>query len=95
MIKFIAHCTLHIARFILNFIQVYVYLLIIKYYSICLLKIYSNSFLNLLNFSLQKAFIYLNVLINIYQSEITALTGFYSKINLKILRRNYYAKFLL
>ena len=65
MIKFIAHCTLHIARFILNFIQVYVYLLIIKYYSICLLKIYSNSFLNLLKFNLEKAFIYLNVFINI------------------------------
>ena len=47
----------------LNFFQVYVYLLIIKYYSIFLLKTYSNSFLNLLNFSLEKAFIYLNVFI--------------------------------
>ena len=32
-------------RITLNFFQVYVYLTIIKYYSICLLKIYSNSFL--------------------------------------------------
>ena len=64
----------------LNFFQVYVYLLIIKYYSIFLLKTYSNSFLNLLNFNLQKAFIYLNVFINIYLTEIMALKGFYSKI---------------
>ena len=45
----------------LNFFQVYVYLLIIKYYFVYLLKNYSNSFLNLLNFNLEKAFIYLNV----------------------------------
>ena len=67
----------------LNFFQVYVYLLIIKYYSIYILKIlktYSNSFLNLSNFNLQKAFIYLNVFINIYLTEIMALKGFYSKI---------------
>ena len=61
----------------LNFFQVYVYLLIIKYYSIYSLKLYSNSFLNLLNFNLQKAFIYLNVFINIYLTEIMALKGFY------------------
>ena len=42
----------------LNFFQVYVYLLIIKYYSIYALKIYSNYFLNLLNLARQKAFIY-------------------------------------
>ena len=50
----------------LNFFQVYVYLLIIKYYSVYLLKNYSNSFLNLLNFNLEKAFIYLNVFINYF-----------------------------
>ena len=64
----------------LNFFQVYVYLLIIKYYSVYILKTYSNSFLNLLNFNLKKAFIYLNVFINIYLTEIMALKGFYSKI---------------
>ena len=61
----------------LNFFQVYVYLLIIKYYSICLLKTYSNSFLNLLNFSLEKAFIYLNVFINIYLMDIITQKVFY------------------
>ena len=61
----------------LNFFQVYVYLLIIKYYSIYLLEIYSNSFLNLLNFSLEKAFIYLNVLINIYFMDIITQKVFY------------------
>ena len=48
----------------LNFFQVYVYSTIIKYYSIYILKTYSNSFLNLLNFNLEKAFIQLNVFIN-------------------------------
>ena len=54
----------------LNFFQVYVYLLIIKYYSVYILKTYSNSFLNLLNFSLEKAFIYLNVFINYFQFQL-------------------------
>ena len=44
----------------LNFFQVYVYLLIIKYYSVYLLKNYSNSFLNLTNSTRQIYFIYLN-----------------------------------
>ena len=44
----------------LNFFQVYVYLLIIKYYSIYSLKTYSNSFLKLINLSLEKSII-LNV----------------------------------
>ena len=43
--------------------------------------------MNLLNFSLKKAFIYLNVFINIYLMEIMALIGFYLKINLKNRRR--------
>ena len=54
----------------LNFFRVYVYLLIIKYYSVYLLKTYSNSFLNLLNFNLEKAFIYLNVFINYFQFQL-------------------------
>ena len=61
----------------LNFLKFYVYLLIIKYYSIYILKTYSNSFLNLLNFSLQKAFIYLNVFINIYLMDIITQKVFY------------------
>ena len=64
----------------LNFFRVYVYLLIIKYYSVYLLKNYSNSFLNLLNFNLQKAFIYLNVLINIYLMDIITQKVFYQNI---------------
>ena len=64
----------------LNFFQVYVYLLIIKYYSVYLLKNYSNSFLNLLNFSLEKAFIYLNVFINIYLMDIITQKVFYQNI---------------
>ena len=64
----------------LNFFQVYVYLLIIKYYFVYLLKTYSNSFLNLLNFNLQKAFIYLNVFINIYLMDIITQKVFYQNI---------------
>ena len=64
----------------LNFFQVYVYLLIIKYYSIYLLKTYSNSFLNLLNLNLKKAFIYLNVFINIYLMDIITQKVFYQNI---------------
>ena len=63
----------------LNFFKFYVYLIIIKYYSIYASKLYSNSFLNLLNFVWKKAFIYLNVFINIYQLKIIALTIFYQK----------------
>ena len=62
---------------ILNFLKFYVYLLIIKYYSIYILKTYSNSFLNLLIFTRQKAFIYLNVLINIYLMDIITQKAFY------------------
>ena len=61
----------------LNFLKFYVYLLIIKYYSIYILKTYSNSFLNLLIFTRQKAFIYLNVLINIYLMDIITQKAFY------------------
>ena len=64
-------------RFTLNFFQVYVYLTIIKYYSIYSLKLYSNSFLNLLNFSLQKAFVYLSVFMNIYFMDIMTRKVFY------------------
>ena len=62
---------------ILNFLKNYVYLKIIKYYSIYILKTYSNSFLNLLNFNLKKAFIYLNVFINIYLMDIITQKVFY------------------
>ena len=55
---------------ILNFLKNYVYLKIIKYYSVYILKTYSNSLLNLLIFTRQKAFIYLNVFINIYLMDI-------------------------
>ena len=70
----------HVTSFILNFFKNYVYSIIIKYYSIYSLKTYSNSFLNLLILTLQKAFIYLNVFANIYLKKIMALKSFYLKI---------------
>ena len=74
------------SKLTLNFFQVYVHLIIIKYYSIYILKNYSNSFLNLINFIWQKLFIHLNAYIDFYLTDIITQKVFY-KIYFLILKK--------